>query len=61
MMKLNMQSSKGHLLYWLKEFEMINVVYGVFNTAGGGGTPNTLYEASGVSQNSVYNMTVYVS
>lgn len=26
-----------------------------------GGTPNTLYEASGVSQNSVYNMTVYVS
>ena len=26
-----------------------------------GGTPNTLYEASGVSQNSVYNMTVYLS
>jgi hypothetical protein len=29
--------------------------------ANDGGSPNTLYAASGVSQNSVYNMTVYVS
>ena len=29
--------------------------------ANDGGSPNTLYDASGVSDNDVYNMTVYVS